>query len=131
MFSTLGPDTLKELRRAAGERRVHGFIDMHDLGDMLPAAGFAAPVLDMEMIEIQYAGERDLLRDLRESGQTSARADRPRGLSGRRFAETLRQRLAPRATYEVVYGHAWIARRAERAAANQPPKTVRVFKRMP
>jgi malonyl-CoA O-methyltransferase len=131
MFSTLGPDTLKELRAAAGPGRVHDFVDMHDLGDMLLAAGFAAPVVDMEMIEIQYAGERDLLTDLRLSGQTSARADRPRGLSGRRFAEALRQRLAPKATYEVVYGHAWSGRRAERAPANQPPKTVRVFKRMP
>ena len=125
MFSTLGPDTLKELRAAAGAARVHAFIDMHDLGDMLVAAGFSAPVMDMEMIEMQYQ-ERDLLADLRSSGQTSARADRPRGLAGRRFGERLRAVLAPRATFEVVYGHAWRAK-----TANQEPKTVRVFKRMP
>src|SRR4051794_7797898 len=45
MFSTLGPDTLKELRAAAGAERVHRFIDMHDWGDMLVAAGFGAPVM--------------------------------------------------------------------------------------
>src|SRR5687767_14506417 len=76
MFSTLGPDTLKELRAAAGAARVHAFIDMHDLGDMLVAAGFAAPVMDMELIEIEYRSS-SLLEDLRASGQTNARADRP------------------------------------------------------
>src|SRR6266404_6063312 len=52
MFSTFGPDTLKELRAAyAGADRythVNRFVDMHDLGDMLVHAGFAAPVMDME-----------------------------------------------------------------------------------
>ncbi|MGQ0544138.1 MAG: methyltransferase domain-containing protein [Betaproteobacteria bacterium] len=122
MFSTLGPDTLKELRAAAGAARVHAFIDMHDVGDMLVAAGFGAPVMDMEMIEVQYTRDQDLLRDLRASGQTSARADRARGLSGRRFAAGLRAGLAPRATFEVVYGHAW---------KREQVKTVRVFKRIP
>jgi len=126
MFSTLGPDTLKELRAAAGAARVHAFIDMHDLGDMLIAAGFAAPVMDMEMIEMVYAHATGVVEDLRGSGQANARADRARGLSGRRFGERLRGALAPRATFEVVYGHAWKARRAE-----QEPKTVRIFKRMP
>ena len=126
MFSTLGPDTLKELRAAAGASRVHAFIDMHDLGDMLVAAGLAAPVMDMEMIEIEYTKGGNLLADLRSSGQTSARADRPRGLSTRRFAERLRAQLASRATFEVVYGHAWKGKKVE-----QEPKTVRVFKRMP
>jgi malonyl-CoA O-methyltransferase len=126
MFSTLGPDTLKELREAASPARVHSFTDMHDLGDMLVAGGFSAPVMDMEMIEIEYAEGDRLLADLRASGQTSARDDRPRGLSGRRFGDALRSRLVPKATFEVVYGHAWKARRVE-----PEPKTVRVFKRMP
>jgi malonyl-CoA O-methyltransferase len=126
MFSTLGPDTLKELRAAAGARRVHAFIDMHDLGDMLLAAGFAAPVMDMEMITFVYQGQ-GLLADLRASGQTCARADRPRGLAGKRFDARLRSALGPHATFEVVYGHAW--RAAPRAA--EEVKTVRVFKRIP
>ena len=109
MFSTLGPDTLKELRAAAGETRVHAFTDMHDLGDMLVACGFSAPVMDMELLTIAYRSPGALLDDLRRSGQTSARADRARGLAGRRFVEQLRASLAaaPRATFEVVYGHAW------------------------
>ena len=122
MLSTLGPDTLKELRAAAGAARVHAFIDMHDVGDMLVAAGFAAPVMDMEMIAMEYTKNNDLLTDLRASGQTSARADRARGLAGRRFGAQLRAGLAPRATFEVVYGHAW---------KREQVKTVRVFKRIP
>jgi len=122
MFSTLGPDTLKELRAAAGAARVHAFADMHDVGDMLVAAGFAAPVMDMEMIEVEYRQSKDLLTDLRASGQTSARADRARGLAGRRFEARLRAQLVPRATFEVVYGHAW---------KREQVKTVRVFKRIP
>ena len=122
MFSTLGPDTLKELRAVAGAARVHAFVDMHDVGDMLVAAGFAAPVMDMEMIAVEYTQNEDLLTDLRRSGQTSARADRARGLAGRRFDARLRAQLAPRATFEVVHGHAW---------KREQVKTVRVFKRIP
>lgn len=106
MFSTLGPDSLRELRSAAGPASVHEFIDMHDLGDMLVAAGFSAPVMDMEMLTINYA-RADLLADLRASGQTNARSDRPRGLRGRRFLEALRARLGRSASFEIVYGHAW------------------------
>ncbi len=128
MFSTLGPDTLKELRAAAGAGRVHAFNDMHDLGDMLVACGFSAPVMDMEMLTITYRDADALLADLRNSGQTSARADRARGLAGRRFAERLRGALgaAPSATFEVVYGHAWkgAPRRAE------PAKTIQFQRRI-
>jgi malonyl-CoA O-methyltransferase len=130
MFSTLGPDTLKELRDVAGASRVHAFMDMHDLGDMLVAAGFTAPVMDMEMLDIAYRDPASLLADLRASGQTCARADRPRGLTGRRYGEALRAKLAPKATFEVVYGHAWKAGRKD-PDVEPAPKTVRVFKRMP
>ncbi|HEX5767958.1 MAG TPA: methyltransferase domain-containing protein [Burkholderiales bacterium] len=126
VFSTLGPDTLKELRAAAGAERVHQFIDMHDLGDMLVGAGFASPVMDMEMIQVDYGRGDGLVADLRSSGQTSARADRRRGLGGRAMRARLRAALPPRVTFEVVYGHAWKGRKV-------PPevKSVRVFKRMP
>jgi len=114
MFSTLGPDTLKELRQAAGAARVHGFTDMHDLGDALVAAGFAAPVMDAEFVRLTFADPEGLFADLRSSGQTSVRADRARGLRGRRFLDGLRATLVAQAgggrisaTFEVVYGHAW------------------------
>jgi malonyl-CoA O-methyltransferase len=107
MFSTLGPDTLKELRAVAGAGRVHRFIDMHDLGDMLIAAGFAAPVMEMEPLTFTYRDGRQLLDDLRASGQTNAREDRPRGLAGKGFLKEILFRTQNQATFEVVYGHAW------------------------
>jgi malonyl-CoA O-methyltransferase len=126
MFSSLGPDTLRELR-AAGAERVHRFIDMHDLGDMLVAAGFSAPVMDMEMLRLTYPTGEALLADLRATGQTCARIDRPRGLAGKHFARQLRGALGerPSASYEIVYGHAW------KAAARDDAKTIRIFKRLP
>ncbi len=127
MFSTLGPDTLAELRQAAGAARVHSFADMHDIGDMLVEAGFAEPVMDVERITIVYADGDALLSDLRASGQTCALAARdgapPRGLEGRRFRAALDAKLAEQqrdsklsVSYEVVYGHAWKA--APRRAAD-------------
>lgn len=114
LFSTLGPDSLKELRAVVGPSRVHAFTDMHDIGDMLVGAGFADPVMDAEHVTLTYASARDFLADLRASGQTCALAERPRGLAGRGFLCALTgaldaQRRADRleATFEVVYGHAW------------------------
>jgi malonyl-CoA O-methyltransferase len=114
MLSTLGPDTLRELRASAGGARVHRFADMHDVGDMLVAAGFSAPVMDAERVRIVYTGGEALLEDLRASGQTCALEARPRGLAGRAFRATLLERLAAQGgeaglpvTFEVVYGHAW------------------------
>jgi malonyl-CoA O-methyltransferase len=120
LFSTLGPDSLAELRQAAGSARVHAFADMHDLGDMLVAAGFAEPVMDMERVTLLYEDGAALLADLRASGQTcalAAPAGAPRrGLAGRGFLAALKQRLAAQrrdgklaVSYEVVYGHAWKA----------------------
>ena len=117
MFSTLGPDSLKELRAAAGPARVHAFVDMHDIGDMLVAAGFADPVMDAERMTLTYPNAEGFFADLRASGQTCALAARARGLAGRRFLSKLTGALdAARrtdrieVTFEVVYGHAWKAK---------------------
>jgi malonyl-CoA O-methyltransferase len=85
LFSTFGPDTLRELReafRAAdGGAHVHSFIDM---------------------------------RDLKGIGAHNALPERPRGLAGRGRWRTMTQHYESRrrngalpATFEVIYGHAW------------------------
>ena len=110
-FSALGPDTLQELR-AAGATTLRRFHDMHDLGDMLLAAGFADPVMEMEKVEFAYASPRGLLRDLRLLGVRDGLLG-PLGFrEGRRvFRAWQGQRLEGRipATFEVVFGHAWKA----------------------
>jgi len=118
MFSCYGPDTLKELKDAFAAHdsapHVHAFIDMHDLGDMLSACGFSAPVMEMEVITVTYADMDALFADLRATGQQNVRADRRRGLTGRgvfgatRLAyEKLRRDGSLPASFEIVYGHAW------------------------
>lgn len=118
MFSSLGPDTLKELRAASsvdGEHvHVSRFIDMHDIGDALVRAGFAAPVLDVERITLTYDNVMAVMRDLKSIGAQNAAEGRNRGLQGRGFLKQLtenyerfrRDGKLP-ATFEVVYGHAW------------------------
>lgn len=118
MFSTFGPDTLKELRAAASVDADHvhvsRFIDMHDIGDALVRAGFSAPVLDVERFTLTYDDVKSVMRDLKAIGAHNATAGRNRGLLGRGFLQHLteqyerfRQDGKLPATYEVVYGHAW------------------------
>lgn len=118
MFTTFGPDTLRELReawRAADQTpHVHGFLDMHDLGDMLMHAGFADPVMDMERFTLTYENVVEVMRDLKRLGAHNVAMARTRGLTGKaRFArfraayELLARDGRIPATYEAVYGHAW------------------------
>jgi malonyl-CoA O-methyltransferase len=117
-FTSLGPDTLCELRSSWKEvdsrSHVNQFIDMHDMGDALVRAGFAAPVLDVERYTLTYLDVRRVAADLKATGAHNSTEGRPRGLMGRgQFAalqaayEAFRQDGRLPATYEVVYGHAW------------------------
>jgi malonyl-CoA O-methyltransferase len=119
MFSTFGPDTLRELKRAFagldGHTHVNRFLDMHDIGDQLAYAGFGAPVMDMEFITLTYPDLMSLLRELKAIGAHNVTSGRSRGLMGKRTWQTmlenyekLRQEGRLPATYEVVYGHAWV-----------------------
>lgn len=118
MFTTFGPDTLKELRQAfagdGGRVHVNRFIDMHDIGDMLVHAGFADPVMDMEQITLTYADAETLMRELKAIGARNVTLGRNRGLTGRKALDELKRRYEAfrrdgrlPATFEVVYGHAW------------------------
>lgn len=129
MFATFGPDTLKELRQSFaqldGYAHVNTFPDMHDIGDWLMAAGFSAPVVDMEYITLTYATLRDMLREIKQIGANAVTGSRKDGLTGRQYwrqlenlYETHRQQGRLPATWEVVYGHAW--RPADRVAGMQP-----------
>lgn len=118
MFSTFGPDTLKELRTAYTgvdqHTHVSRFIDLHDIGDLLVQRGFGDPVMDMEPFTLTYADVRALMHDLKAIGAHNVTQNRPPGLTGRARLEAvtaayepLRQGGKLPATFEVVYGHAW------------------------
>lgn len=112
MFSCLGPDTLRELRdlyqRMGWPAPTHDFTDMHDWGDMLAAAGFAEPVMDMERITLSFDTPTRLLHELRGLGRNLS-ASRFPGLRGRAWqAQLLKAMEAPlQLTFEVIYGHAF------------------------
>jgi malonyl-CoA O-methyltransferase len=111
-FAMLGPDTLKELR-AAAEKVGAGwtapnFPDMHDIGDMLLAAGFADPVMEMEMLTLTYATPRAFLADQRQLGVRTGLLGKQSWQQWRRvFAAWERVADALPARFEIVYGHAW------------------------
>lgn len=130
VFSTLGPDTLHELREAwaqADDRddahnHVNRFLDMHDVGDAAARAGLLEPVLDVDRVELTYPDTLALMRDLKAIGAHNVTAGRARALTGKaRLArmqaayELSRRAGGLPATYEVIYGVAWGA--AGRAAA--------------
>lgn len=122
VFTTFGPDTLKELRlswaKVDQNEHVHRFIDMHHIGDMLLGNQYSDPVVDMEVITLEYQHVQQLLRDLKDTGSRGKFASgddaTASGLMGkgkfRQFEgayESYRQKngLLP-ASYEVIYGYA-------------------------
>ena len=119
MFTTFGPDTLKELRDAwrSVDDAVHvnAFIDMHDIGDALLRSQLADPVMDTENLVLTYSDGMEIMRDLKAMGAHNVTAGRNHNLTGKsRLKKMLKTyedfRLADGklpATYEVIYGHAW------------------------
>ena len=120
MFSCLGPGTLRELRslyaRLGWPAPTPGFVDMHDLGDMLVQAGFADPVMDQETLTLRWPDANALLAELRALGGNTA-PDRAAGLRTPRWRERLVRQLQALAapdgsiglSFEVAYGHAFKA----------------------
>ena len=113
-FSTLGPDTLRELKQAfAGVSQavhIHDFLDMHDVGDALLATGFAEPVMDVDVVTLDYSSVENLLVSLKKQGVVNVLQQRSRGLLTPRQKLTdvyeRRNQQFP-ATFEIVYGCAW------------------------
>lgn len=119
LFSSFGPDTLKELRQSwrgiDNYNHVNAFIDMHDVGDALLRTGFSDPVMDVEHYTLTYRDVMTLMRELKAIGAHNVTHGRPHGLTGRAKLSALTQAyeafrradgLLP-CTYEVVHGHAW------------------------
>ena len=145
-LSSYGPDTLRELRTAWAavddDPHVNLFIDMHDLGDAVVRAGFAAPVLDVERYTLHYQDVPALIRDLRAVGANTLLPNTrdsdnsgARGLTGRgKFAamqrayERFRREARLPASYEVVFANAWTPANSDapRGAARGTPAETHV-----
>jgi len=124
MFSTFGPDTLKELKQSWSQVDAHAhvndFTDMHDLGDGLIYAGLAEPVMDMDILTLTYNDVVSVMKDLKAIGANTILKNQQE-VSGRGLVtpgklkrviahyEQFRSHGDIPASYEVVYGHAWKA----------------------
>lgn len=121
-----GGESLKELRTSLMEAelavsggaspRVSPFIDTHTMGALMQRAGFALPVVDSDIITVDYANPLRLMHDLRGMGASNAthhRLMRPTRrdvlleaarLYHAKFADA--DGHVP-ATFEVVYAIGW------------------------
>jgi len=120
LFSTFGPDTLKELNTCWQQvdtyRHVNNFIDLHEVGDALMKSGFSDPVMDMEMITVTYPDVMEIMRDLKQIGAHNVNQERAKGLTGKQAIKKLsvayevyRNNNVLPVSHEVIYGHAWIS----------------------
>ena len=119
LFTTLGPDSFKELRRAWGKvdaaPHVHPFADMHNVGDALVQAGFREPVMDVEHLTITYADIDRLVEDVRAVGATNLLSNRRRGLTTPRLWRRMLDELDTTrnangrltVSLEIITGQAW------------------------
>lgn len=120
MFTTFGPDTLKEMSQSWSEvddqPHTSQFADMHEIGDALLQAGFINPVMDMEVITMTYSSVRQLMKDIKNIGASNTHSNRSKGLMGKdklkRFEQAYdkyktEEGLYP-ASWEIIYGHAWV-----------------------
>ena len=119
LFSSFGPDALKELRhcwyKVDNDHHVNSFIDMHHVGDALLQAGFENPVMDNEMITVTYNDVYQIMRDLKAIGAHNVLNGRRHSLTGKKRLQAMvaeyekfRSDGVVPMTYEIVYGHGWI-----------------------
>ncbi|BAF61373.1 malonyl-ACP O-methyltransferase BioC [Candidatus Vesicomyidisocius calyptogenae] len=117
LFSTFGPDTLKELKNSWSvvddKIHVNTFIDMHDIGDQMLQNRFQNPVMEMETWTLTYQTVIDLLHDLKAIGAQTV-IKRSKSLTGKnkfrlmiKMYESYKNNGKLPVTYEVIYGHAW------------------------
>jgi malonyl-CoA O-methyltransferase len=90
LFSTLGPDSLKEASTS------FTFVDMHSIGDLLVEAGLQETVMDVEHITLQYQNTAQIIPELINQG----------------FGYFANNKIQLNSsvtdlTFEVIYGHAW------------------------
>ncbi len=119
LFSTLGPDTFKEVKNAwmhvDNYAHVNTFLDMHDFGDILMRCRFVDVVVDMEYLTARYQSVLSIAKDLKAQGVKNIHNERRRGLTTKnQWQKFTHQYELQRTesghlplTYEVVYGQAF------------------------
>ncbi|MCO6507904.1 MAG: methyltransferase [Snodgrassella sp.] len=108
-FSHFGADTLKEvltLWRTAGiVVKTPHLLDMHDLGDMLYQHGFYDPVMDMNMLTLQYTKAERFIDDMRTAGLWQSLQFDNEIDAVRILVQAWKNNDIHNVTLELVYGH--------------------------
>lgn len=125
LFTTLGPDSLKELKQSFAQadpgHHVNDFIDMHNVGDAMLGAQMLDPVVDAEAVVISYERAIELMRDLKDIGAHNIDHRRRNGLMSpqklkaveKAYQEFRMEDGQLPATYELIYGHAFGSERSQ------------------
>ena len=103
MGALFGGDTLSGFRQALYQTdqellggitaRVAPFSDYQQLAGLLQRAGFAQPVVDRDRVNVSYKKLSDLLRDLRDMGETNILTARQRKILPKLYASHLENTL--------------------------------------
>lgn len=115
VFTSLGPDTLKELRASWAAVDDHQHVNSFLPADRLQRAAEVIPgvrlTLEAHPYRMEYKQARELLSELKTLGAHNVNRDRPAGLTGRRALtgmlrayESWREEGVLPATYEVFFG---------------------------
>ncbi|MCB1690907.1 MAG: malonyl-ACP O-methyltransferase BioC [Halioglobus sp.] len=115
VFTSLGPNTLNELRSAWAAVDAHQHVNTFLPGAALLAAAERIPGIELTLQEqsfcMEYTRVRDLLDELKTLGAHNMNRSRPTGLTSRRALQGMLQAYEARrlqgvlpATYEVIFG---------------------------
>ncbi len=127
MAAVLGGESLKELRDAlmtaelnvtgGASPRVSPFIDLRDMGALMQRAQFALPVVDADIITVDYSNPLKLMQDLRGMGASNATLGRLMKPTRRgvimEAAKVYHDKYAGKdgrvpATFQVIYAIGWM-----------------------
>lgn len=121
LATTLGDQTFYEFQHvfaAMGSEAPHinPLPDVQTVGSILQAVGFALPVIDRDVITLEYTSFADMLADLKAVGPTNLHPERKRGLTTKAFWDKVEQTYTQMfatdkgtlpLTLEVIYLHGW------------------------
>ena len=115
LFSVAGPDTFKEFRKCPKEiynkLRFNNFVDMHYYGDYLLNSNFKDPVVDNELITLEFSTFDKLLKSLRHTGTNISASNQNQTISKTEY-KAIKSSLycdsinAYELTYEIIFGYA-------------------------
>ena len=115
VFSTFGPGMMKELKTAWNgvdpDVELPEFPDLMEIGDALVAAGFREPVMDMEVITLQFRDLQAMFKELEATGTSMlVRGWKSECAAGsgldRAYAPFLQDGKYP-LSFEIIYGVAF------------------------